>query len=90
MLRENRFDYEIIVAERSGPVRYTDQELYFGPLLLQARSEAFLAKWQRRLRLKQRTLSHLTQARQAVPEENLHALTQQIRWITGLLAQASS
>lgn len=90
VLRENRFDYEIIVAERSGQVRYTDQELYFGPLLLQARSEAFLAKWQRRLRLKQRTLSHLTQARQAVPEEKLHALTQQIRWITGLLAQASS
>ncbi len=90
VLRENRFDYEIIVAERSGQVRYTDQELYFGPLLLQARSEAFLAQWQRRLRLKQRTLSHLTQARQAVPEEKLHALTQQIRWITGLLAQASS
>lgn len=90
VLRENRFDYEIIVAERSGPVHYTDRELYFGPLLLQARSEAFLAKWQRRLRLKQRTLSHLSQARQAVPEEKLHALKQQISWITGLLAQASS
>lgn len=90
VLRENRFDYEIIVAERSGPVPYTDQELYFGPLLLQARSEAFLAKWQRRLRLKQRTLSHLTQARQAEPEEKLRALKQQISWITGLLAQANS
>ena len=90
VLRENRFDYEIIVAERSGPVRYSDQELYFGPLLLQARSEAFLAKWQRRLRLKQRTLSHLTQARQALPDEKLRALKQQISWITGLLAQASS
>jgi len=90
VLRENRFDYEIIVAERSGPVPYTDQELYFGPLLLQARSEAFLTKWQRRLRLKQRTLSHLTQARQAVPEEKLHVLKQQISWITELLAQASS
>ena len=85
VLRENRFDYEIIVAERSGPVPYTDQELYFGPLLLQARSEAFLAKWQRRLRLKQRTLSQLTEARQAVSEEKLHALKQQISWISELL-----
>ncbi|MBB6342855.1 tRNA (adenine22-N1)-methyltransferase [Pseudomonas fluvialis] len=87
VLRENRFDYEIIVAERREPVPYTDQELYFGPLLLQARSSAFLAKWQRRLRLKQRTLSHLTQARQTVPEEKVQALTQQVSWISELLAQ---
>lgn len=86
VLRENRFDYEIIVAERSGPVRYTDRELYFGPLQLQARSEAFLAKWQRRLRLKERTLSHLTQARQVVSEEKAHALKQQINWISELFA----
>ncbi len=89
-LRENRFDYEIIVAERSEPVLYTAQELYFGPLQLQERSPAFLAKWQRRLRLKQRTLSHLTQARQAVSEEKLHALKQQISWISELLAQAGA
>ena len=90
VLRENRFDYEIIVAERSEPVLYTAQELYFGPLQLQERSPAFLAKWQRRLRLKQRTLSHLTQARQAVPEEKVQALTQQVNWISELLAQASA
>ena len=52
---------------------------------MQARSEAFLAKWQRRLRLKQRTLSQLTEARQAVSEEKLHALKQQISWISELL-----
>lgn len=87
VLRENRFDYEIIIAERNGPVRYTDRELYFGPLQLQACSEAFLAKWQRRLHLKQRTLRHLTQARQAVPEQKLHAFKQQISWISELFAQ---
>jgi tRNA (adenine22-N1)-methyltransferase len=47
VLRENRFDYEIIVAERDEPVAYTEQELYFGPLQMQARSPAFLVKWQR-------------------------------------------
>ncbi|VXC34986.1 SAM-dependent methyltransferase [Pseudomonas sp. 8AS] len=87
VLRENRFNYEIIVAERSGPVLYTAQELYFGPLQLQARSPAFLVKWQRLLRLKQRTLSHFTQARQAVPEEKVQELTQQVGWISELFAQ---
>lgn len=90
VLRENRFDYEIIVAERGEPVRYTAHELYFGPLQLQERSSAFLAKWQRRLHLKQRTLNHLTQARQTVPEEKVQALKQQISWISELLAQASA
>ncbi len=89
VLRENRFNYEIIVAERTGPVRYSAQELYFGPLQLQERSPAFLAKWQRLLRLKQRTLSHFTRARQAVPEEKMQELSQQVRWISELLAQGS-
>jgi tRNA (adenine22-N1)-methyltransferase len=87
VLRENRFNYEVIVAERCGPVLYTAQELYFGPLQLRQRSPAFLAKWQRLLRLKQRTLSHFARARQAVPEEQVQALAQQIGWISELLAQ---
>ncbi|WP_347233028.1 tRNA (adenine(22)-N(1))-methyltransferase [Pseudomonas alkylphenolica] len=85
VLRENRFDYEIIVAERSGPVTYSAQELYFGPVHLQARSAAFLGKWQRRLRLKQKTLSHFARARQAVPAEKVHAITRQVGWIAELL-----
>jgi tRNA (adenine22-N1)-methyltransferase len=86
VLRENRFDYEIIVAERSGPVSYTERELYFGPLQLQARSPAFLRKWQRLLHLKQRTLSHFGRARQAVPEEKRQEVIRQTRWIAELLA----
>lgn len=86
VLRENRFDYEIIVAERVGPVTYTPEELYFGPVHLQARSPAFLAKWQRKLRLRQRTLASVAHARQAVPEDKLQSLTRQVRWITEVLA----
>jgi len=86
VLRENRFDYEIIVAQPTGPARYTPQELYFGPLQLQARSPAFLAKWGRRLRFKQRTLSQLQGASQAVSETGVQTLTREIRWITELLA----
>lgn len=86
VLRENRFYYEIIVAERTGPVTYTAEELYFGPLQLQARTPIFLAKWQRLLRQKQKTLTSFAKARQAVPEEKLQDIARQARWITELLA----
>ncbi|MGE8150212.1 tRNA (adenine(22)-N(1))-methyltransferase [Pseudomonas vancouverensis] len=85
VLRENRFDYEIIVAERGDPVSYTEQELYFGPLQMQARTAAFLGKWQRRLRQKQKTLAHLARASSAVPEEKRQELVRQTGWITALL-----
>lgn len=86
LLRENRFDYEIIVAERAERVLYTAEELYFGPLQMKARSPAFLSKWQRILREKHKTLSHFARARQAVPKDKLQDITQQARWITELLA----
>ena len=86
VLRENRFDYEIIVAERTGPAAYTAEELYFGPLQMQARSPAFLFKWQRMLRLKQRTLTQFARAQQAVPEEKALEVARHVRWITELLA----
>lgn len=85
LLRENRFDYEIIVAERVGPVTYTAQELYFGPLQMQARSPAFLSKWQRKLQHKRKTLSQLTQARQALPADKADELAREAQWITELL-----
>ncbi len=85
LLRENRFYYEIIVAERGTPVSYSAEQLYFGPLQMQARSPAFLAKWQRLLRERHKTLDQFARARQAVPEEKLADLQQQVRWITELL-----
>ncbi|CRM45602.1 tRNA (adenine(22)-N(1))-methyltransferase [Pseudomonas sp. 52 E 6] len=86
LLWENRFFYEIIVAERAGPVAYSAEQLYFGPLQMQARSPAFLAKWQRILHQKQKTLASLERARQAVPEETRQEISLQARWIAALLA----
>lgn len=85
LLQEKRFDYEIIVAERSGPAAYSAEQLYFGPLQLELRSPAFLRKWQRLLQVKQRTLKDLKHARQVVPEDKLQDLAQQVEWITALL-----
>jgi tRNA (adenine22-N1)-methyltransferase len=53
---------------------------------MQARSPAFLAKWQRLLRLKQQTLADFAQARQAVPEAKVQQVTRQTQWIIQLLA----
>ncbi|EJN16873.1 putative SAM-dependent methyltransferase [Pseudomonas sp. GM80] len=86
ILRENRFDYEIIVAERDESVSYTDQELYFGPLQMQARSPEFLSKWQRKLRHKQNTLSQLARAQKALPEGTVQDVARQAQWISELLA----
>lgn len=87
LLRENRFYYEIIVAERAGPVAYTAEQLYFGPLQLQAHSPVFIAKWQRMLHQKRKTLASLEHARQTVPEEKVQEIARQLGWITQLLAE---
>ncbi len=85
LLQENRFYYEIIVAERDVPVQYSAQELYFGPLQMQARSPLFLAKWQRLLQQKHKTLGSFAMARKGVAEHKVQDLARQARWITALL-----
>ena len=90
VLRENRFDYEIIVAERGAPWLYSAEQLYFGPVQMQVRSPAFLLKWQRLLRHKQQTLNQFAQARQAVPEAKVQEIARQVRWISELLAEHGS
>jgi len=84
LLRENRFYYEIIVAERAAPVSYTPEQLYFGPLQMQACSLVFLAKWRRLLGLKQKTLARLERAPRAKVEE----ISREIDWISGLLSRS--
>ncbi|MCG4787807.1 tRNA (adenine(22)-N(1))-methyltransferase TrmK, partial [Roseburia faecis] len=69
-----------------GPVSYSAEQLYFGPLQMQARSPLFLGKWQRMLVEKRKVLSNLAQARQAVPEARMEEIAQQARWISELLA----
>lgn len=86
LLRENRFDYEIIVAEPCEAVAYTAEELYFGPLLMREKSPAFMTKWQRMLRQKQQTLANFERARDAIPQEKRDDFARQITWINQVLA----
>jgi tRNA (adenine22-N1)-methyltransferase len=84
LLRENRFDYEIIVAVPGAGSVYSAEQLFFGPRLLQARSEAFLAKWRRVLRQRQQTLAHFEHA-QEVPQDKAREFSKQVEWITQVL-----
>ncbi|BBH45999.1 tRNA (adenine(22)-N(1))-methyltransferase [Pseudomonas sp. KU43P] len=87
LLRENRFDYEIIVADPgAGESVYSVEELYFGPLLMREKSPAFLTKWQRMLRQKQQTLANFERARDAIPQEKRNDFARQIGWINQVLA----
>ncbi|MFJ4445586.1 tRNA (adenine(22)-N(1))-methyltransferase [Pseudomonas sp. NPDC089422] len=86
LLRENRFDYEIIVAERCEAVAYSAEELYFGPLLMREKAPAFITKWQRMLRQKQQSLANFERAKDAIPQEKLGEFARQIGWINAVLA----
>lgn len=86
LLREHRFDYEIIVAEPGEGEAYSAQELYFGPVLLRQRSPAFVNKWQRMLRQKEQTLANFKRAREAVPEHKTRDFERQVSWISEVLA----
>ena len=86
LLRENRFDYEIIVAEPQGTVAYSEEELYFGPLLMREKSPAFITKWQRMLRQKQQALANFERARDAIPQDKLRTFNTQVGWINQVLA----
>lgn len=86
VLHENRFYYEIIVAERAEPQVYSAEQLYFGPLQMQARSPVFIAKWQRMLGKKHKALASLERAQPLLAQDKREEITQQIKWITALLA----
>ena len=84
VLRENRFDYEIIVAEPADPVSYSAQELLFGPLLMREKSAAFVDKWQRMRRQRQMALANFARARD-VPQDKARLFALHIEWIEQLL-----
>src|SRR5690606_30227112 len=47
IIEENEVFYEIIALERAKEtIIYTEEELTFGPLLIQKRGEVFVKKWQ--------------------------------------------
>ncbi|MBP1047486.1 tRNA (adenine-N(1))-methyltransferase [Enterococcus sp. BWM-S5] len=64
ILEENQKIYEIICAERkSAAAVYTEEELTFGPLLLQSRGNVFMKKWQREIAQRRNVVEQLKKSK---------------------------
>lgn len=90
ILAEDGHTYEVLVADRADqPETYNDEELRFGPYLLQEHSAIFIAKWQRELARTQEVLKQVQQAA-VVPEDKVGQLTAEIQEIEEVLRRVSA
>jgi len=56
IIKEDNIFYEIIVSDKvNQKIKYTNDEIKFGPLLLKAKNDLFIEKWQNILKYKKET-----------------------------------
>lgn len=85
ILTEDHHTYEIIVADpMATPVKLTDDELLFGPLLVRQQNEAFATKWHQELD-KLMTIKQALQRANVLPAQKMAAVDQKIAQIEGVL-----
>lgn len=64
LLRESGHNYELIKAEYTGQILpLTEEQLLFGPLILQNKDQVFKKKWQDQLLYQQKLLQNLNKAK---------------------------
>lgn len=70
IVQEGRHIYEIIHAQKlATPITLTEQQIMFGPQLLQKRDPIFIHKWQEQLRRAEFMANNLQNARQPQPQK---------------------
>lgn len=84
ILEENNKIYEIIVAKKNHGKTYSEQELFFGPILMKNPNEIFRKKWQRELKARLRVLQELEKAEEK-PQEKIQEMKTQVAWIEEML-----
>lgn len=85
VLAEKGKIYEVIAAKKSDmPVTYTEEELMFGPLLLQNPTSVFQQKWQRELHQREQVWTQLQTAK-TPPSEKLTQIRREIEKIREVL-----
>lgn len=85
ILEENQKIYEIIVAEpTTSKEELSEEHLFFGPKLMEEKSDVFKKKWHHELKEKKRILNELKKAGNP-PVEKLEAFERQIKWIEEML-----
>lgn len=65
IIKEQAFYYEIIkAAPVSSAINYSEEELFFGPILLEEKSDTFVDKWKERMTHYEKIANNLEQAKQ--------------------------
>ncbi|MDT2756930.1 tRNA (adenine(22)-N(1))-methyltransferase TrmK [Enterococcus asini] len=89
ILEENGKLYEIIVAEpvkNADGVRYSEEELFFGPFLMKTQSPEFIKKWRHEAEQIRRVLLQLQKA-SSPQEEKVSTLTAELARIEAILGK---
>ncbi|MBL1225635.1 tRNA (adenine(22)-N(1))-methyltransferase [Enterococcus sp. BWR-S5] len=85
ILEENQKIYEIICAEKKEAVaNYSEEELMFGPLLLQKKGAVFIKKWQREINQRKNVVEQLKKSK-VNQQEKIADLEKEIKAIEEVL-----
>lgn len=85
ILNENDKIYEVIKAVPSDiPVSYSKKELFFGPFLLEEKSDVFIYKWQQQLKTYTFILNQVKQSKQP-DEQKINRLSEAIELIEEMI-----
>ncbi|WP_010097022.1 tRNA (adenine(22)-N(1))-methyltransferase [Ornithinibacillus scapharcae] len=89
ILEENGHIYEIIVGRKVNDlVKLTEQELLFGPILLENRDTIFYQKWKSEREKLERVINQMRKAK-VQHEEKIASFTRQLEWIEEVLSNGS-
>lgn len=81
LIEENSHIYEILIAEKTKEcITISEREIFFGPRLLETKTDLFIKKWDREKGHLQLIVEQMKQSRN--PEQNqINQFHQQISWI---------
>ncbi|KRL61278.1 tRNA (adenine(22)-N(1))-methyltransferase [Latilactobacillus fuchuensis] len=86
IVAEENHIYEVIVAEPTvTPVRYTESQLLFGPVLMQKKPTDFITKWTQMWTKRQHLLGQLEQA-QSAPVAKVQEVQHELQLIEEMMA----
>ncbi|KOY79109.1 tRNA (adenine(22)-N(1))-methyltransferase [Apilactobacillus kunkeei] len=86
ILREDGHTYEIIVAKKTDkPVRYTEQEIKFGPFLLKQHSDVFVEKWENEIERIKMVIDQMNLAKHDKPVDKINSMKKEIEEIKEVL-----
>ncbi|MBC6388039.1 tRNA (adenine-N(1))-methyltransferase [Lactobacillus kunkeei] len=86
ILREDGHTYEIIVAKKTDePLKYTEQEIKFGPFLLKQHSDVFVEKWENEIERIEMVIDQMSLAKHDKPVDKINSMKKEIEEIKEVL-----